>query len=39
VREGEQVVVGGVEKMSEGAPVAAKVVERTRRARPDSAAG
>jgi len=35
----EQVVVGGVEKMSEGAPVAAKVVERTRRARPDSAAG
>ncbi|MFL5520514.1 MAG: efflux RND transporter periplasmic adaptor subunit [Gemmatimonadales bacterium] len=39
VREGEQVVVGGVEKMSEGAPVAAKVVERTRRVRTDSAAG
>jgi membrane fusion protein (multidrug efflux system) len=39
VAEGEQVVVGGVEKMSEGASVAAKVVDRTRRARTDSAAG
>jgi membrane fusion protein (multidrug efflux system) len=38
VREGEQVVVGGVEKMSEGAAVAAKVVDRTRRVRADSAA-
>jgi membrane fusion protein (multidrug efflux system) len=39
VSEGEQVVVGGVEKMSEGAPVAPKVVQRTRRVRTDSAAG
>jgi len=39
VRAGEQVVIGGVEKMSEGAPVAPKVVDRTRRGRADSAAG
>jgi membrane fusion protein (multidrug efflux system) len=39
VRAGEEVVVGGVEKMAEGAPVATKVVDRTRRGRADSAAG
>jgi membrane fusion protein, multidrug efflux system len=39
VSQGEQVVVGGVEKMSEGASAAVKVVERTRRVRADSAAG
>lgn len=38
VEAGEQVVVGGVEKVAEGAPVAATVVERTRRRGGDSTA-